>query len=105
MTPGQALRYARRRAGLTQRDLAERAGVRQPVVARIESGAISPRVDTLERLLRAAGRTLATEPVMGFGVDRSQIRELRRLTPAERLATAVLDVRALARLESVPRRR
>jgi len=58
------IRQARIAAGLTQTQLAARAGTSQPAVARYESGAASPSVRTLERLLRAAGQRvqLATEP-------------------------------------------
>ena len=45
-------------AGLTQAEFARRAGTSQPAVVRYESGATSPSVVTLERLLRAAGRRL-----------------------------------------------
>jgi transcriptional regulator with XRE-family HTH domain len=85
------LRYARRRAGLTQRALARRAGVPQPTIARIESGAVSPRVETMERLLAPCGMRLGVEPRAGSGVDRTAIRELLRLSPAERLAAAAAD--------------
>lgn len=63
----QLLRTARDRAGLSQRDLAARAGTAQSVVARIESGTTSPTIDTLTRLLSACGFTLdvqlALDPV------------------------------------------
>jgi transcriptional regulator with XRE-family HTH domain len=49
------LRNARRRAGLTLRGLAARAGTSHASLAAYESGAKVPRVDTLERILRAAG--------------------------------------------------
>jgi transcriptional regulator with XRE-family HTH domain len=49
------VRLARSRAGLTQRQLAERAGVPQSVIARIESGARQPTIPTLERVLAGAG--------------------------------------------------
>ena len=39
--------------GLTQNELAKRAGVSQPLVARIESGDVDPRVSTLQRILDA----------------------------------------------------
>lgn len=52
------LHDARTRAGLSQRELAERARTAQSVVARIESGATSPTWDTLTRLLATAGFTL-----------------------------------------------
>lgn len=89
MTPARRLRYARLRAGLTQRALGERVGMPQSTVARIELGLMDPRVGTLERLLRACGMALEVEPVLGEGVDRSQIAELLKLSPEERLRTFV----------------
>lgn len=47
------LRRAREKAGLSQRRLAERAGTTQPVIAGYESGANSPTVRTLNKLLAA----------------------------------------------------
>ena len=82
------LRYARRRAGLTQRALAERAAVYQPAIARIESGAVSPQLDTLTQLLHAAGATLEIAPLAGAGVDRTLIRAALALTPEERIRAA-----------------
>jgi len=49
------LKEAREAAGLSQRELADRAGTAQSVVARIELGQASPTVRTLNRLLDAAG--------------------------------------------------
>lgn len=81
------LRFARGKAGLSQRQLAERAGVPQPTVARIESGAVTPRVDTLDKLLRICGYTLEVERLRGEGVDRTVIDQMLDLPPAERLAS------------------
>ncbi len=100
MSAAHLLRHARARAGLTQRALAERTGVPQPAIARIEVGRVRPRVDTLEALLRACGSRLESEPRSGIGVDRSAIRELLRLTPAERARQAVQEARNLARVPS-----
>jgi transcriptional regulator with XRE-family HTH domain len=83
---------------MSQRGLAAAAGVPQSTVARIELGRLSPRADTLERLLNAAGLTLAAEPARGAGIDRSQIRELLRLTPGERARLAAADAAALANI-------
>lgn len=47
--------WARQRAGLTQKQLAERAGMAQAQIAGYEDGKRVPRVDALERLLAAAG--------------------------------------------------
>jgi DNA-binding XRE family transcriptional regulator len=43
----------RRAAGWTQVELAERAGVRQETISRIESGKHAPNVSTVDRLDRA----------------------------------------------------
>jgi transcriptional regulator with XRE-family HTH domain len=96
------LKHARRSAGLSQRALAVAAGVPQSTVARIELGRLAPRADTLDRLLRAAGRSLATEQALGVGIDPSQIRELLRLTPGQRARLAAADA---AVLEGIDRRR
>lgn len=99
MNAARLVRYARRRAGLSQRGLAASAGVPQSTVARIESRQLAPRVTTVERLLRATGQTLMLEPAIGLGVDRSQIRELLRLTPGERARLAAGDAAVAAELE------
>lgn len=54
----RALIEARVRAGLTQEELAERMGTKQPVVARLESGRVSPSAKTLQRFAQATGTTL-----------------------------------------------
>lgn len=47
------IRSARRAAGITQLELAERAGTAQPAVAAYESGGRTPSIATLRRLLDA----------------------------------------------------
>ena len=87
------LRYARKRAGLTQRELAAKAGVPQSYVARIETSKVDPTVSSLSRLLRACETTLEAMPGSG-DVDRTMFT--LRLTPAERLVMAVEHARGLA---------
>lgn len=82
------LQDARRSAGLTQRELARRAGMPQPAISRIERGLASPRVDTLDRLLRACGRDAVLIDRPGMGVDVSLIRERLRLSAGERARLA-----------------
>lgn len=100
MTASRLLLHARRQAALSQRDLAIRAGIAQPTVARIERGRLSPRVETLERLLQACGYELDLQPRAGVGLDRTAIRALLRLTPAERARLATAEARNLARVRT-----
>lgn len=60
------LRSARRRAGLTQAELARRAGTSRTTVSAYEAGRKSPSTATMERLLQAAGARLAAEPAITF---------------------------------------
>lgn len=55
---GALLRQARHGARLSQAELAARAASTQAMVARYESGDVSPSVATLDRLLRACGKRL-----------------------------------------------
>lgn len=96
------LRRARHTAGLTQRELAERAGTSQSVVARIESGTTSPTTATLGRLIAAAGFEVRSElvplPVAGSHML-DDVERILSLTPADRLQ----EVRNLARFEGAAR--
>lgn len=74
---------------MTQRGLADKAGVPQSQIAKIESGAVVPRVDTLDRLLEACGEGLESLPRLGLGVDRTLARELLKLPPRERARVGI----------------
>lgn len=105
MDVGRTLREARQAAHLTQRQLASRAGVPQSTVARIERGQMMPRVDTFDRLLRAAELRVAVQPVPGAGVDRAQMRRLLGFTPRERALAAADEANGLSRLLAAAGRR
>jgi transcriptional regulator with XRE-family HTH domain len=96
MAPSRTLRYARNRAGLTQRELARLAHMPQAAVARIETGRVIPRADTLAKLLDFCGCSLEIEPKRGIGIDGSLIRGLLDLSDAERAQTAAASGRNLA---------
>lgn len=87
--PGRMVREARRRADLTQRQLAAKAGIPQETIARIERGRVDPRVATVDRLLEACGYGLESMPRLGIGVDRTQIRDFLEMTPEARLRWAI----------------
>ncbi len=58
-----AMIEAREEMGLSQRQLEELSGVKQPQIARMERGNADPQLGTLLRVLNAMGKTLAIVPI------------------------------------------
>lgn len=54
-TEGGIVALARTTAKLTQRQLAQLSGVPQATIARIEAGTVSPKFETISRILAGAG--------------------------------------------------
>jgi predicted transcriptional regulator len=74
----EELRALRKRAGLTQAELAKRAGVSQSLIARIEAGTVNPRLSTLIKIYSALREYMEEEvpvervmhsPVITVSVD------------------------------------
>ena len=49
---------AREQSGLTQKQLSELCGVKQPVIARLEGAAHSPQINSMIKILKPLGYTL-----------------------------------------------
>lgn len=103
MLAGAILRAARSRSGLTQRQLASRAGTAQSVVARIELGETNPTWETLTRLVAAAGFDLdsriVVRPVAGSHML-DDVGRILALAPEARLE----EVANASRFEAAVRR-
>jgi ribosome-binding protein aMBF1 (putative translation factor) len=54
---------AREQRGLSQRELAEMSGVKQPAIARLESLKATPQIDTLFKVLYPLGYTIEIVPL------------------------------------------
>lgn len=80
MIAGHLIREARRRAGLSQAELAERAGTTQSAIARLERGRTSPSVERTRELIRACGLDLRFELVPIDDADLSLARTNRTLS-------------------------
>ena len=85
MNGGQFVLEARRRGGLTQRQLASRAGLSQPAIARIESRVVTPSLERIIQLVRACGFDLDIH-VVPLDEDAFTLAEQNvRRSPDERL--------------------
>ncbi len=54
---------AREAKGISQRELAELSGIKQPAIARLERMQTTPQIDTLFKLLRPLGYTIKIVPL------------------------------------------
>lgn len=57
----QAMLDARRAAGITQKELAERTGIAQGDISKLENGSANPSLRTLQRLAEGLGMKLKLE--------------------------------------------
>lgn len=85
MEGGRIVREARRRAGLTQRELGERVGTTQSAIARIERGSTEPAYDRVQRLVEACGFDLVPRIAPRDDSDWSIASANLRLSPEARL--------------------
>lgn len=104
MEPGALLVAVRRRRGLTQADLARRAGTSQPVISAYERGHRDPTLGTLRRLVEAGGEQLWVAASAGRSTDLTPPADLeehgRRLVDVLSLADAVPARRRSATLQA-----
>src|SRR6478609_1252260 len=105
MRGGDYVMMSRRRTGLSQRQLAERLGLRQATIARWERGDRGVTLDDVELVARACGLRLDAHllaedrswwPQIAMQLELDPLDRLRRLTPAGSpdLATGVEAIAA-----------
>lgn len=85
MNAGLLIREARLRAGLSQEELAARAGRERTHIARWESGTVEPAFATLQEILRACGYQLSTKLERYEAVDDERRQEIAMAAPSDRL--------------------
>jgi transcriptional regulator with XRE-family HTH domain len=98
MISANLIREARLRAGLSQRDLAERIDRPQSSVARWEAGARRPSLETLVEVVRACDLELSFEMFAYDGSHDAFIWELLDMPPAGRLDHQVAAARGMHKL-------
>jgi hypothetical protein len=105
MTAGELIRSNRTRHGLSQAQLALRAGTRQSAISRLERDELSPSVATLELLLNAMGERLELgHSPLEHDFDPLHLRATAARSPAERLALGISWNRMAGRLAAAGRR-
>ena len=82
---GDLIREARRRARLTQAELAAKAGTSQSGIARWESGRTAVSLDDVIRLVRLCGFELEVMMLPRDDSDTAQASRLANLTGQERI--------------------
>jgi transcriptional regulator with XRE-family HTH domain len=85
-TAGALLLLAREETGLSQRGLAEQAGVSQSEIARIETGKREPSIPTIQRILAGAGLELRFHLAPLDEHDKVMATRQSRRSPSERVA-------------------
>ena len=85
---GDTIRSARTRSGISQRELARRAGTSQAAISRIERGLEEPTVERLEQILAGLGWRPVIElaPIAEHDAEPRRLFEDSRAEPADRLA-------------------
>ena len=99
MTAGQLLSDARKRHGLTQRQLAARARTSQAAISRIERDVVSPSVTTLAELLWLMNEQLelGAEPV-NWGHDATLNKSRLAMSPEMRIQRQASWSRGMRRI-------
>jgi transcriptional regulator with XRE-family HTH domain len=91
---GLVLFNARQAANLTQKELAEKLGVKQPFIAQMESGETNPTLDAMGRMLAVLGLKIVmkTEPIVPqeeVTVKARAARKIRLVASHKRLVQRV----------------
>jgi transcriptional regulator with XRE-family HTH domain len=104
-TPGELLREARGRHGVSQKQLAMRASTTQSAISRIERDRVSPSVATLSELLYLLGEDLALGALRrDSGIDRTLNARNLALSPMERLDYGMAFANQVIANSPLPRR-
>ena len=96
---------ARRKAGMTQAELAARAATSQAAISAYESGRRSPSVETLSRVLQAAGFDLRMRLAPPDDHDRTRLIAESLLSPGDLEAFADRENRRAQRAAFDPTNR
>jgi hypothetical protein len=98
MPSAVVIRNARKRAGLTQAQLAQRLDKSQSEIGRWERGEVEPSFETLQRIVAACGLELTTQLTRADDSYDAHIERMLRLSPADRVRRAAQHAASNRRL-------
>ncbi len=93
MRGNHLIREARKRAGLTQTELAVRVGTTQSAIARLERGMGKPTMQRISELVEACGLELQVRLVPADDHDWSMVADNASLDTEERVMRALASIR------------
>ena len=96
---GGYLRQWRKSLGLTQASLAERSGLTQSVIAKVETGSVDPRASTLRKMVGALNRE--EQPGQAHTVGDIMISEVTTLLRTDTVQSAI-DKMVLGGISQLP---
>jgi transcriptional regulator with XRE-family HTH domain len=96
---GDLIKEARKRAGLTQVELAVRLGKSQTAIARWERDDVRPSLETLREIIRGCGLDLSFYMSAHDDSNTTIIDEHLRMTTKERFADLITRVRFIEQRE------
>ena len=91
---GEDLRKLRKKAGLTQTELADKSGLSQSLIARIESSSVDPRLSTLKKIFDAIEETMKIKKtvidLLNFKQrEHSKLPNLIAVSPNQKVTDAI----------------
>jgi transcriptional regulator with XRE-family HTH domain len=103
MSSAMLIRNARRRAGVTQSELASRLGKSQSEIGRWERGEVKPSFETLQRVVRACGLELTVGLAKGDDSYVPHIERMLSLSPRARVVRAAHQANTMRSLRESAR--
>lgn len=93
MTTGQRIKTARKKEGLTQKELGEKLGITYQTVAQWENNLRNPKRETLQRIASALGVPILDLTDDWNSIDKEEVKRVsickESLDPKDRIATAL----------------
>ena len=104
MKGNHLVREARKRAGLSQAELARRVGTTQSVISRLERGTTAPSLQTISELVRACGFELGVSLARhDDDHDWSLVQQNLRLSPERRIQQVARAAKFMTELRAAGR--